>query len=640
MPYLKFRDKLLRLRNRHFFIIDVIFLLCAPFLALLIRLDGEVDLAVYQAPLINITIIFLIIKITLFVELGLYKRYWANAGIDEVARLIIISAYAVILQTVIFLILKYFNVLSIQILPKSLPIIDGFLSLIFIGNTRLSIRLLERVNERKSSRQHAERVLIIGAGNAGVSIAEEMQRNQLLNSNPVGFIDDDPQKKNYRIRGIPVIGDRTKIREAVKELNVKKVVIAMPEASGEDIRSITNICLALGVQTRTMPAISELLTDRAKVSYIREVQIEDLLRRKPVETDIESVAKFIESKTVLITGAGGSIGGELCRQILKCNPARLLLMGHGENSVFEIEQELNEILDSFFNYNSADIKIIPVICDIRFKPRVDLIFDEYKPDVIFHAAAHKHVPMMESNPAEAVSNNIRGTRNLVESAVKHNIEHFVLVSTDKAVNPTSIMGACKRIAEMIVYKAARETGNHYVAVRFGNVLGSRGSAILTFKRQIANGGPITITHPDIKRYFMTIPEAVQLVLQASVLGKGGEIFVLDMGEPIKVLDLVEDMIKLSGYRVDKDIKVIFTGLRPGEKLYEELFIKGEEYGETSHEKILITKHQENILVDGFDKKIELLLTYFSNKDKEKIISILRELVPEYAPIVHANASAV
>jgi FlaA1/EpsC-like NDP-sugar epimerase len=449
---------------------------------------------------------------------------------------------------------------------------------------------------------------------------------------PIAFIDDDPNKKNVSIRGIPVVGGKDVIKEAIRKLSIQKVIIAIPSAPGEMIRRIIDQSLSLGVHAMTLPSMSELLNEDTALRNIRDVQIEDLLRREPVKTNINEVASFVEGKRVLITGAGGSIGSELCRQIMKCHPSEIILLGHGENSVFEIEQELTRRLALSNNGSNHKTVIKAIIGDIRFKNRVYNIFAEHKPDVVYHAAAHKHVPMMEGNPPEAVSNNIFGTKNLVDVAVETGVKHFVYVSTDKAVNPTSVMGATKRVAEMIVLNAARENNVHYVAVRFGNVLGSRGSVIFTFKQQIASGGPITVTHPDITRYFMTIPEAVQLVLQASVLGSGGEIFILDMGEQIRVIDMAKDMIKLSGYDEGKDINIIFTGLRPGEKLYEELIVPGEKYEKTTHEKILIAMHGDKDYFTEFDLKLEELFGYLSIKDKNNIITTLQALVPEYTPL--------
>ncbi|MGL5063909.1 MAG: polysaccharide biosynthesis protein, partial [Microcoleus sp.] len=377
----------------------------------------------------------------------------------------------------------------------------------------------------------------------------------------------------------------------------------------------------------------------------REVQIEDLLRRASIQTDIERVSAFIRGKKVLITGAGGSIGSELCRQVLKSDPAEIILVGHGENSVFNIQQELNRVISDLqkagkIQDNSP--RLTTFIGDIRFVDRLEYLFEQIRPDIIFHAAAHKHVPMMELNPPEAITNNVRGTKNLLDMALKYDVEHFVMISTDKAVNPTNIMGASKRVAEMLVLQAAKTSGKPFVVVRFGNVLGSRGSVVPTFKRQIAEGGPITITHPDICRYFMTIPEAVQLLLQAAVLGHGGQVFMLDMGEPVRIVDLAKDLIRLSGYELGKDIDIAFTGLRPGEKLFEELFIPGETYDKTEHEKITIVGNASRIVREKIDEEVAALCEAADRNDANSIVFLLEQLVPEYIPgystvNLHANS---
>jgi FlaA1/EpsC-like NDP-sugar epimerase len=384
----------------------------------------------------------------------------------------------------------------------------------------------------------------------------------------------------------------------------------MPTASGKTIREIVSICESVQVQTKIIPGIYELLGGTVRVNQLRDVEIEDLLRREPVQTDIAAVKELIQGKRVLITGSGGSIGRELCRQVFRCGPAELILLGHGENSIFAIHNELNQLGHSLSPaanghksngtastlYSSIKLpRLVPVIADIRFLDRLQLIFEQYRPEIVFHAAAHKHVPLMEANPAEAVTNNIIGTRNLLTAALAVDVQRFVMISTDKAVNPTNIMGASKRAAELLVHRAGRESGRPYVAVRFGNVLGSNGSVVLTFKQQIAAGGPVTVTHPDMRRYFMTIPEAVQLVLQAATLGKGDEVFILDMGEPVKIVDLARDLIELSGLEVGRDIDIVFTSPRPGDKLFEELFINGEKHARTCHEKIFISKQAGNFI---------------------------------------------
>lgn len=623
-------NKLLKLRNRHFLILDCLFLSIIPFLSLALRLDATIDFYFYFTGIFWCTVIFLLIKIPVFYKLGLYKRYWNSASIDELAKLIYIVFWAVVLQTTVFIIFYNLSLLNFQILPLSLPLLDGLLTFFFVASTRFSLRLMERLNERRNISYHGDRVLVIGSGKAGTSIVQEMQRNPQLGLNPVAFVDDDIDKKGLKIRGVPVMGTRNSIHEIIAKMDINKVIIAMPTAPGSEIRDIVSICRKSGVQARTIPGIFEILDEKVRIDSIRQVEIEDLLRREPVNTDIKSVMQFIKGKRVLITGAGGSIGSELCRQIIKCSPSDIILLGQGENSIFDIHHEVRKRI-SLTNGKQTLTNVRTYIANIRSYDRLDNILKETKPDVIFHAAAHKHVPMMEYNSCEAISNNVKGTLNLIELSLKHDVDHFVFISTDKAVNPSSIMGASKRVAEMIVLNAARENGKNYSAVRFGNVLGSRGSVVFTFKRQIAEGGPVTITDPDMKRYFMTIPEAVQLVVQASVIGKGGEIFVLDMGKPIKILDLAKDIIRLSGYEIDKDIKIINTGLRAGEKLYEELFIPGEKYDKTIHEKILIATNASHFIPDQFDVNLEILLQKRYENDRDTIVTLLKKLVPEYNP---------
>lgn len=429
-------------------------------------------------------------------------------------------------------------------------------------------------------------MLIVGAGSAGIALVEEMQRNPWLGFHPVAFIDDNPQKLNLRIRRLPVVGNRDRIPKFVRSLHAHKVIVAMPSVPGRVIREIVDICQSIGVPTSTLPGVNEILNSRVSIGSIRDIQIEDLLRREPIHIDREKVCQLLAGKKVLITGAGGSIGSELCRQVLKCRPAEILLLGHGENSIFNIQKELERVCQTLTKNGElqSQIRITTFIGDIRFSLRIEHAFAQFRPDIIFHAAAHKHVPIMELNAPEAITNNVHGTKNLVDLALRYDVQHFVMISTDKAVNPTNVMGASKRVAEMVVLQAAQKSGKPFVVVRFGNVLGSRGSVVPTFKQQIAEGGPVTITHPEICRYFMTIPEAVQLVLQAAIIGRGGEILMLDMGQPVKIVDLAKDLIRLSGYEVGKDIDISFTGLRPGEKLYEELFIPGEKYDRTEHEK--------------------------------------------------------
>ncbi|MBS1494876.1 MAG: polysaccharide biosynthesis protein [Bacteroidetes bacterium] len=617
-PYLK------KIRNRHLLILDVLFFLISPFLALLLRVEDASFITIHIVAIFNYVLVSLFIKLIVNYYLGLYKKFWHVASIDELAKIILAFILFNTFQYA-FLILLRSQVKIFDGIPNSLPLIDSFITYIFFSASRFSIRLIERLEQRKNLRGSGEKVLIYGAGKAGVKIVEEMQRHPSNGLNPVAFIDDDKKKAGLKIRGISVLGNNEILADAIKTYKISKVVIAMTLLKGEEIRNIVNICTKLGVKTRTIPNTFELLDNRVRIDSIRDIQIEDLLKREPIQTDIKQVKNLIKNKIVLVTGAGGSIGSELCRQILNCNPGKLILLGHGENSIFEIQNELHTRKKKNFNH----VSIESVIADVRNKTRIDQTIIDYKPDIVFHAAAHKHVPLMEANPCEAVTNNILGTKNLIEACAKNNIQNFVMISTDKAVNPTSIMGATKRMAEMIVLKAAKDYGKNYVVVRFGNVLGSRGSVVLTFKKQIAEGGPVTITHQDIVRYFMTIPEAVQLVLQAAEIGSGGEIFVLDMGKPIKIIDLAHDMINLSGYKVGEDIKIVTTGLRPGEKLYEELFIDGEEYARTKHIKILIASNASKIIIDNLDNTVETLISHTDDNNDQIVLNYLKEMLSDF-----------
>jgi FlaA1/EpsC-like NDP-sugar epimerase len=539
------------------------------------------------------------------------------------AYLIFAGINMTIVQVFVFGILRLFPSYPFITLPYSFAILDAVLSMIFVSTVRFSIRFFERAKERSGMQDTAASILIVGAGQAGTAIALEMQRNPQLGMRPVGFIDDDPMKRSARIRGLSVLGRCEEIPLILTKTQVSKVVVAMPTAPGTKLRSVVNMCGHAGVETLTIPGIFEILDGKISVSKIRKIEIEDLLRRDPIRTDVAKVGEFLKGKKVLVTGAGGSIGSELCRQILKFNPLELIMLGHGENSIFEIEQELRSVLKAA----KSKTLLSPVIADIKSRERLRFVFNKFKPEVIFHAAAHKHVPLMEANPNEAVTNNIMGSKNLIDTAVEYDVKNFVLISTDKAVNPTSIMGASKRVTEMLLINAARRTGNCYSAVRFGNVLGSRGSVVQTFKKQLAAGGPITVTHKDIIRYFMTIPEAVQLVLQASILGNGGDIFVFDMGNPVRIYDMAKDFIRLSGLKEGLDINIEVTGLRPGEKLYEELFVEGEDYKFTLHDKIMLANNSSKFIPENLEQTVEELINSNCN-DREAVVAKLSELIPE------------
>jgi len=461
--------------------------------------------------------------------------------------------------------------------------------------------------------------LVIGAGDAGAMVVREMQKNPQLNLKPIGFLDDDPSKQDSKIHGVPVLASLDEIDHILNTRHVDEVIIAIPSASGKVLRKVTEECRQRDIAFRTMPGIYELIGGSVSVSRLREVDISDLLRREPVEMNTEALGEALEGRVVLVTGAGGSIGRELCRQIAQLNPEKLLMLGHGENSIFEALTVLKE------SYPPHDI--VPLIADVRDLPRLSVIFDRWQPDLIYHTAAHKHVPLMETNIEEAVTNNILGTRNLIKAALEHDVERLVLISTDKAIRPVNVMGATKRIAEMLVLDAARHSNKAFSVVRFGNVLGSRGSVVPRFKRQIAAGGPVTVTHPEMKRYFMTIPEAVHLVLQASTMSQGGESYILDMGQQVRILDLAEDLIRLSGLDPGKDIEIVFSGIRPGEKLSEDLWDQGFAYSPTAHPDINQVDSEEGITSDQLESTVDQLIHLAREGKPEEIRTILSETIP-------------
>jgi FlaA1/EpsC-like NDP-sugar epimerase len=632
------------LRNRHLFVSDILLLSAVAYLSFVLRLERwEIDLYWLGLAVFALTSAAAITLV--FHRLGIYARFWTYASIDEVLLLAGGVTVGVLLASLISFGLVFAGVFPLYI-PRSVPYIFLLLAIAATAGPRLLVRVAAGYRSRRSGAGAAARpVAIMGAGHAGVMIVREMQRNPQLGQRVVAFFDDDRSKRGMKISNVPVVGDRQTIPGAAARYRFKRVIIAMPTAPGRTIREIVDICERAGVEPKIIPGIYELLDGKVSVNQLRDIDIEDLLRRDPVRTDIEAVRQLVRGKRVLVTGGGGSIGGELCRQIWRCEPAQLILLGHGENSIFDIHNELRGLelktkppaspvrADGARGpkTNPSPSRLAPVIADVRFGSRILRVFEAYRPEIVFHAAAHKHVPLMELNPAEAITNNVLGTQNLLAAARAAGVERFVMISTDKAVNPTSIMGASKRVAELLVHQTAQQSGKAFVAVRFGNVLGSRGSVVNTFKRQIAAGGPVTVTHPDMERYFMTIPEAVQLVLQASVMGRGGEVFVLDMGEPVKIVDLARDLIELSGLEVGKDIDIAFTGARPGEKLFEELFIDGEDYTRTQHDKIRIAVNASTLIPDGLDEAVAALSAAAGRNDGDAIRKLLHNLLPEYAP---------
>lgn len=623
-----------RLRNRHFLLLDLIAFLVAPSMALYLRTDELLNLQLYGSSLLLYTIFALTIRILIFYHYGLYHRYWRFASSLELAQIGVAITVGMFFITVGYLLarftLPWFN------LPRSVPLLDAMICFLWVGGLRASIRLTESLRTQAQPGQRYQgipaNVVIMGAGYTGAMLAREIRNNEFINLTPVAFLDDDPAKQGMQIHNIPVLGGCQALPALLNEQQIDKVIIAMPTAPGKVIREIALLCRRAGVATQTIPGVHELLDGSVSVNHLRNVQIEDLLRRSPIQTDTLAVNKQLQGKRVLITGGGGSIGSELCRQILRCRPAQLILVGHGENSIFEITNELGRLQAEMPPMSASAQRatvITPVIADLRFRERILAIFKEHRPHAVFHAGAHKHVPLMEANPVEAITNNVLGTRILLEAAQQQNVERFVMISTDKAVNPTNVMGASKRTAELLVLQAARTSGQFYQVVRFGNVLGSRGSVVHTFKQQIASGGPVKVTHPDMLRYFMTIPEAVQLVVQASVVGHGGEVLMLNMGEPVRIVDLARDLIELSGLQVGKDIEIEFSGLRPGEKLYEEMFTPNESYGPTEHDKILVAHNASQFLPPDLTATIEQLIQAALKNESVTVFQLLQQLLPEY-----------
>ena len=615
-----------RLRNRYFLFVDALSLPAVGVIALVVRFEGWTWPAGVRSAALWFLALAIPYKLAVLWVSGLYRRLWRYASVSDLERILVGTAAAGVGSIALgAVVLPGVGIVN-QRIPLSVLVIDAMLTLAVIALPRLFAR--STVNWKHArGRSAGRRVLIAGAGAAGGMIVKELLNNPQLRLDPVAVLDDDSAKHGHRLLGVPVVGALAELGAAVQAHGVDEVIIAMPSAPGRVVRDVVRAAQEAAVLTRTVPGVFEIISGRKAVSELRRVEIADLLRREPVSTDLDSVRMLAAGDAVLVTGAGGSIGSELCRQLAQLQPSRIIALGRGENSIFEL---LGELTREF-----PCVHIDPVIADVRDYARLERVFRQYRPHAVFHAAAHKHVPLMEQNVSEAVINNVAGTRNVAQLAAKYGCEHFVLISTDKAVRPTSIMGATKRIAESVVHEVAVETGKHFVSVRFGNVLGSRGSVVPTFLRQIAAGGPITVTHPEMRRYFMTIPEAVQLVLQAGAMGRGQETFVLDMGEPVKIADLAADLIRLSGLEVGTDIEIKFTGARPGEKLYEELFFSSEHALPTGHPKVLRGRNAE--FPRGARNAVdELVNAALRNESQEILRRHIGRLVPEYQPPVDSN----
>ncbi len=604
-------------RKASLIIYDIAAVLLASFLALAIRYEFDLNLIPghFLKPVLHFLPLDVILTIAVFYIFRLYNSLWAFAGENELQNLIVACIIATGVDTIGLFLFR----VEARPVPLSYHFLYGFILIALIFTSRFSYRFLRSKKHKMQNRKNSINVMIVGAGDAGNSIVKEIGISNYSTMTVSCFIDDDRSKWGNYIQNVKVEGGRDKILECVDIHGIDEIFIAIPSASRQTIKELLEICKDTECKLRVLPGIYQLVNGEVSVSKLRDVEVEDLLGRDPVQVDTESILGYVQDKVVLVTGGGGSIGSELCRQIAGHKPRRLIILDIYENNAYEVQQELIR--------KYPELDLIVLIASVRNTNRMNMIFETYRPDIVYHAAAHKHVPLMETSPNEAIKNNVFGTWKTAQAAAYYGTKKFVMISTDKAVNPTNIMGASKRICEMIVQCFNRHYDTEFVAVRFGNVLGSNGSVIPLFKKQIEQGGPVTVTHPDIIRYFMTIPEAVSLVLQAGAYAKGGEIFVLDMGEPVKILDLAKNLIRLSGYKVDEDIKIEFTGLRPGEKLYEELLMDEEGLQDTANSMIHIGKPIE---IDEMKFFAQLkTLKEESRGETTDVRPLIKQIVPTY-----------
>lgn len=610
-------------------VMDSILIFFAYFVAFMFRFKytdiSIADVVVLYGNYIGKMFFICALFIGIFVVFRQYKSIWSIASIDEFIGGVIASS----IGTIITLTISHFDNNRI---PLMITIMAGIMIMIFCNGIRIGWRIVRRtlifITDRSNG--NYKRVLVVGAGGAGALVANEYKKNPQYKKKVVAFVDDSWVKKGIYVSGIKVLGDRYDIPTVVEEQRIDEIIIAISELNEVELKKILDECKKTTAQVKIMPGVSEVIDGNFSVKKIRDVDVEDLLGREPIKLDFSGISSYIENKVIMVTGGGGSIGSELCRQIARFNPKELIIFDIYENNAYDLQNELLR------KYENLSLKTL--IGSVRDRKRLNSIFREYRPQVVFHAAAHKHVPLMEDSPGEAIKNNVLGTLNTAELASEYGVERFVLISTDKAVNPTNVMGATKRMCEMVIQSIDKESDTEFVAVRFGNVLGSNGSVVPLFKKQIAEGGPVTLTHKDITRYFMTIPEASQLVLQAGAYAKGGEIFVLDMGEPVKIYDLAENLIRLSGYIPNEEIEIKVTGLRPGEKLYEELLMDEEGLSETPHKKIFIGKPGE-FKLERVKNNINTLLDVVKLGSKEKLREKLQEVVPTYKNPDEANEVA-
>lgn len=599
------------------FLVDILTIVFNSYMALIIRfkIDYSWVPEEYMNSVSSYVVINVVTTLIIFLLLNLYNRVWSYASLQEVALIVTASVLSTAFQA-FGMSLLYLSV------PRSFHLFYFFFLTMTTLVTRFSYRvfhILRRGVERTGAGKRPINTMIIGAGEAGSMIITEMKSSRYLNRNVVCVIDDNPYKKGKYIHGVRIVGDRSMIKESAQKYGVEEIVLAIPSAGTKNTRDILRICNETNCKLKVLPGMYQLITEEVSVSKLREVSIEDLLGRDTIKIDMDSIAGYVRNKCVLVTGGGGSIGSELCRQIASHNPKMLIIFDIYENNAYDIQQELKK------KYPHLRLEVL--IGSVRNTRRIESVMDLYRPDVVYHAAAHKHVPLMEDSPNEAIKNNVFGTYKTARAADKYGVKKFVLISTDKAVNPTNIMGASKRLCEMIIQTFSRYSSTEFVAVRFGNVLGSNGSVIPLFKKQMAEGGPVTVTHPDIIRYFMTIPEAVSLVLQAGAFAHGGEIFVLDMGEPVKIADLAKNLIRLSGYTLGVDMDIVYTGLRPGEKLYEEILTKEEGLQKTGNDLIFVGKPLEFNEVHFLSELRELEIA--ASEERRDVKEIVSRIVPTY-----------
>ena len=594
-------------------IVDILSIIFSLYGSLILRFEGLLE-QTYVSNINSVLLIVIILNIAILFLMKMYKSLWQFASVTELFNVITSSILCSLVNIVIFEIAN-------KDLPEACYFLYFLLLTLCLGITRFSYRFIRMYKSHivPKSRRELQKVMIIGAGLAGEKTYQEITYNPSVYKKVVCFIDDDKSKQGRRIHDVTVYGGREKIIEAAKKFGVEEMLLAMPSGNRKEVANILNICKETKCQIKKLPGIYQMINGDIHISDFKDVEIQDLLGREPIKVNIEDIIRYVTGKVVMVTGGGGSIGSELCRQIAASGPKQLIIVDIYENNAYDIQLELK--------HKYPNLNLETIIASVRNSKKMDKLFEKYQPDIVYHAAAHKHVPLMEDSPNEAVKNNVFGTLNVVKAADKYKTKKFILISTDKAVNPTNIMGATKRICEMIVQSYNKQSQTEYVAVRFGNVLGSNGSVIPLFKKQIKEGGPVTVTHPDIIRYFMTIPEAVSLVLQAGAYAKGGEIFILDMGEPVKIADMARNLIKLSGYEPDVDIKIKYTGLRPGEKLYEELLMKEEGLQDTPNHLIHIGKPIALDETTFFNKLIDLKEAVY--KEDSNVQLLVKDIVPTY-----------